>query len=146
MRLSAFILGFITIFFITGCGEKSIGPKKVVVQEAVYDWLASKNGGAESKQAFSIEDFEIHQVENIGNSVNEEIVGRYTGTIVLKQPLYVVDNKLEKFNVLTESDKSGKRTPFSGKYASTVLSMTGKEKNWRHEIQIDPITENRWKC
>ena len=129
-----------------GAGSKQIGPAEVEVKEAIYDHFAQYNGGDVSKETFHIANFQVVSVENIGNSVDENIVGRYSGTLALTKPLYVRVETLDDETVVIKAiQDKGLKTPFSGRYESTVGSLTGNSKNWNTSFNIDKITENGWK-
>lgn len=141
-RLSLLVL---LTSILVACGTNTPGPNAEKVQSEIYSHFLKYNGGQAAKSTFKVDNFEVLTVENIGNSVDEKIVGRFSGELLLTEPIYKVIERLpDGTNVLEVAQSEGLRTPISGTYSSVVESVVGKEKFWKTEIEYDEVVENRW--
>lgn len=145
MKQLSYIVLIIASAFLMSCQRAQVGPSESLVQSELYDILAKANGGENSKDTFSVRNFQVLSVENTGNSVEENIVGRFSATLILNKPVYIVSGEFDNdIKILSEGSKKGTKTPISGTYTSTIKSVRDNSKTWHTTFKFDALDENRW--
>lgn len=140
--IAATVLVF--LFVLSKCGGSPIGPDTNDLSSSIESEVHSFLKGGSDIIYIQADKVNILASENIGNSVDEIIEGRFTSRLILLEPLYAqVGNLSDKealdkdYAVINRVLKAGKKFDISGKYQATLASSNKSGKTWKTKIYFD---------
>lgn len=139
-----FAVSLLCLFLLSKCSGSQMGPNSddisMAIENEIYAHLKVNNNAS----YVQIKKIKILATENVGNSVDEIIEGRFTSRIKLQKPLYeqveILSDKevLDKdYTAIRRLTKSGKTSDLNGKYKATLTSSNGKRKTWNTKLYFD---------
>jgi hypothetical protein len=132
------------LFLLSKCGGSVIGPDTNDLSSSIESEIHSFLKGGPNIDYIKAGKTNILASENVGNSVDEIIEGRFTSRIKLLEPLYGQVGSLSDIEALDKDYavikrllKAGKKFDLSGKYQATLASSDRSGKTWKTKIYFD---------
>ena len=140
--IAATVLVF--LFLLSKCGGTPIGPDTNDLSNSIESEIHSFLKGGSDINYIQAGKTNILASENVGNSVDEIIEGRFTSRVELLEPLYGQVGSLsdkealdKDYAVIKRLLKAGKKFDLSGKYQATLASSDKSGKTWKTKIYFD---------